>query len=143
MVLLRGLRTAHHVVWQWTFGDECLLVDAARGLFATLLDHGDLQLPGSVSDSGDQEVADDYRLRDRVDRRGDRHVAGTILDNRAFALGQIPALCVGRIALPTDLGGDNNHRGNVCRDGDALHDFCEGRSDYLGVGTEGRSASRA
>ena len=65
---------------------------AERLVRAALLDDGGLQLRDPVPDPGDQEDADDHRLRDRVVRRAGRHVARTLPDHRAVARPQVPAV---------------------------------------------------
>ena len=71
---------------------SCFLAHADGIVFAAILDDGRLQFPDPVSDSGDQEIADDHRHRHRLHGGGDWHVAGALSDYRALAFAQISAV---------------------------------------------------
>ena len=78
------------------------------------------------------------RLRHRVVRRADRHVARALPDHRALADAQAAAVLVGHLR-PT-AGRDDHHGGDVRGDGPALHAVREVRADHLDLGAEGRPA---
>src|SRR5690242_20408233 len=139
--LLRCVGAADDLVRERTCGYGRILDDATRRIFTAFLDNGVLQFHRSVPTSCDQEAADHYGLRDRLDRRGDRHVAGALPDYRAVSFAQISRIFLDCVGLQTDLDRDHDHCRYVCRDGFALHAVRKIHSDYFRVGVESRSAS--
>ena len=95
--VLRLRRAPDGLVRQRAARDGRVHGRAAWRVRAVLLDHGHVQLRDSVHHPRELQDADDRRMRGRVVRRPDRHVARAVPDHRADADAQAVAVLVGHV----------------------------------------------